>query len=221
MRTACAVDHPRPKTSKPARSPWTAGIRTSTATPDVCVINSLSVALRVPTGRGIGVRTETNKREMPLLRLTSRLLAQIDRKKETGLQRIEYLLRKPTYLPGTCLLSACPSTKKHCAFNVVATHYEQTSAAGSSITPSRQLFPNTTCLAACARIAVSEPYLFRQHECLWPSTVQVHLEQLSSSSAHASSPCTLAVSPSFESPPSLYLRSERLGARYTFPSPTL
>lgn len=44
LRNACAVDLPRPKTSKPARSLWPAGIRTSTATPDVCVINSLSAA---------------------------------------------------------------------------------------------------------------------------------------------------------------------------------
>lgn len=29
---------PRPKTSKPARSPWPAWIRTSTANPDVCAI---------------------------------------------------------------------------------------------------------------------------------------------------------------------------------------
>ena len=48
--------------------------------------------------------------------------SQIDGKKEKQLQRIE-CLPEPTYLPGACVHICLSKRKKHCVFNVVASHY--------------------------------------------------------------------------------------------------
>ena len=105
-------------------------------------------------------------------------------------------------------------------FNVVATHYgERLWCRVQYITfPAYDLrssvFPNTTCLAACGCRAVSEPYLFRQRDCpQWTSRTAL-VKQCPCQLA-----CTLDVSPSFESPPPLYLRSWRLGCSTHIPQP--
>ena len=102
----------------------------------VLSINSLSGKPRgVPTGRGKGVRSVINKREMRHARhaivsiafLLADLLAQVDGEK--GIRKknprdIECLLRELTCLPGTCLHMCLSMHKKSMVlFNVVAARY--------------------------------------------------------------------------------------------------